>query len=115
MTIYLVRRYDGTFVRYGFNWTPDMQTAEVYTKLGQARSRVTRWSRLHPSEPLCTLLAFTFTEVDATVLDQTQRTTQLNAAKRKRDAEHKRERDKDRAEWLRQEHVRIAAELARYG
>ena len=112
MTIYLVRRYDGTFVQYGFQWTADMQDAEVYTSIGPARSRVTRWSRLHRNEPLCTILAFTFTEKDATVMDQTERTKQLNAEKSKRDAERKKQRDADQRAWLKTEQARIVQELS---
>lgn len=100
MTIYLVRRHDGTFVQYGFNWTENMQEAEVYSSIGPARSRVTRWSRMNRGEPLCKILAFAFEEKDATVMDQTLRTTQLNAAKRRRDAEKKKERNEREKEYL---------------
>lgn len=112
MTIYLVRRFDGTFVKYGFNWTIDMQKAAIYPSIGPARSRVTRWSRMHPKEPLLTILAFTFTEADAIVLDQTKRTFQLNKAKQQRDQQRKQERDKEHKQWLLEERADIERQLS---
>jgi hypothetical protein len=70
MTIYLVRRHDGTFMRYGGNWG-DMEGAQVYTTPGPAKSRITKWARLYPAEPTLSLLTFTFTAADMQVVDMT--------------------------------------------
>ncbi len=111
MTVYFVRRYDGTFVKYGFQWASDIQEAALYTSIGPARSRVTRWSRLRPNEPLLTILAITFTEQDCQVLDQTDRTRTLNKRKQQRDKEREQRRIADKIQRLEAERIRINNEL----
>ncbi len=75
MTIYLVRRHDGTFMAYGQCWVAAMEDAQVYVKVGPAKSRITRWVRSHANEPYPTLLMQTFTEDDMHVVDMSESTS----------------------------------------
>ncbi len=86
MTLYLVRRHDGTFMRYGRNWG-DMEGAQVYVKSGPARSRVTTWARTHPNEPVPTLLMLVFTEADMQVVDMSESTSKAVARIQRRKLE----------------------------
>lgn len=54
LDFYLIRNLDGKFFRAkgrsggGLTWVDKAQDAKVYTKLGQARSRVTYFAKAHP-------------------------------------------------------------------
>lgn len=91
MTIYLVRRHDGTFRSHSYTayWVKDMQDARVYPKPGPAKSLATSWKRGNPDEPAPMILSFTFSEHDGVTFDQTERIAKVSAAKERRDAERK--------------------------
>ncbi len=80
MTVYLVRRHDGTYLQYGFDWTTDMEKAQLYTKPSGPKSRCTRWARMHPDEPILQVLSLTFTADDMEVVDMTPVTTKRVAS-----------------------------------
>lgn len=54
MKFYLVQNQDGHFFRAkgrdggGLSWVPEATDARIYTKIGQARSRVTFFSKHYP-------------------------------------------------------------------
>ncbi len=107
MTIYLVRRHDGTFMSYGGYWVEDMDEAQVYKKIGPAKGRVTRWAKHNPNEPHPTLLAWLLTEADAHVVDLSENTTKALARIQRR----KLEREKAHASWELEELTRKQAEI----
>ncbi len=112
MTIYLVRRHDGTYLQYGFNWTTDMDEAQIYTKTGPAKTRCTRWARMHPGEPVLQLLSLTFTAANMQVVDMTERTTKRVASLRAREAKRADAHAKWEIEQLTRKHVEIKQRLA---
>ncbi len=112
MTIYIVRRYDGTYLQYGFNWTTNMTEAQVYTKPGPAKGRVTRWARAKPNEPVLNILSFTFTEADATIMDMTEVTIKKVNAKARRKLEVEARRKQEEIVHLQEEQSRIQSRLA---
>lgn len=111
MTIYLVRRHDGTFMRYGRHWG-DMEGAQVYTKPGPAKARVTCWMRSHPNEPVPTLLMFPFTEDDMHVVDLSESTSKAIVRIQRRKLEAHRLRARLEIERLKAEQAHIEQRLA---
>ena len=73
MKIYAVRNKDGKFFRpigyggYGQNWVDSIEKDKLYTKIGQAKSRVTFFTRNYPNFKSPDLLEFDLGE--PTVLD----------------------------------------------
>lgn len=88
MTIYLVRRHDGTFHAHGRNfWTSDMQKARVYVKPGPPKALVTKWQRENPDEPTPTMLMLTFEDTDMHVVDLSESTSKAIARIQRRKLE----------------------------
>lgn len=112
MTIYLVRRHDGTFMRYGCHWVTDMADAQVYVKPGPAKSRVTKWARLHPDEPVPTLLAWSLDEADALVVDMSENTEKALTRIKRRQMERERTHAQWEIEDLQRKQREITARLA---
>lgn len=112
MTIYLVRRHDGTFRASGRDyWTTDMQEARVYAKPGPVKSLVTRWQRENPGEPTLTMLMQTFAEADMTVVDLSENTSKAIARIQRRKLERARANAKWEIESLQRKHAEIQQRL----
>ena len=75
--IYAVRNQEGKFFRskgyggYGQTWVDDINKAKTYTKIGQARSRVTFFANTYPAFGIPDIVEFTVTS--GVVLDEGNR------------------------------------------
>lgn len=90
MNIYVVRNREGHFLRAkglqgsNKNWVENLDTARFYTKLGQAKSRVTFFSREYPEYGVPDILVFELNIENAKVMDMTEVTVKSIAAKKVR-------------------------------
>ncbi len=114
MTIYLVRRHDGTYRAHGSYsyWTDDMQDARVYAKLGPAKALVTRWQRENPDEVTPTLLMMTFDAADMHVVDLSESTSKAIARIQRRKLERQKTQIAWELETLTRKQTEIAQRLA---
>lgn len=68
LTLYAVRNREGRWFRskgyggYGDTWTADVSKAKTYTKIGQARGRVSFFASRWPEHGVPDLVEFTATE-----------------------------------------------------
>lgn len=115
MTIYFVRRSDGTFRAKGSYayWTDDMQEARAYSRIGPAKALVTRWQRENPDEPTLTLLAFTLNVEDALVVDLSEDTAKALSRIQRRKLERAQAHAKWEIEELTRKHAEIQQRLVR--
>ena len=80
MKIYVVRNSEGKYFRaigyggYGSNWVDELSRAKFYTKIGQAKSRVTYFFGDDPSFGCPEILEFELEEGKAKVLDMKSET-----------------------------------------
>lgn len=113
MTIYLVRRHDGTYRGTGrIKWTSDMQRARVYTKPGPPKAYITSWKRQHPDEPTGQILAFTLSPEHATVFDMTESTAKSLQGKARRELVRSQEQATQQIQYLQQQREAIDRQLA---
>ncbi len=114
MTIYIVRRHDGTYRAHGNGsyWTPDMQKARVYPKPGPPKGLITSWKRSSPEEPTPQMLTLTFSEADMQVVDMTETTAKKLSAIQRRKVERAEAHAKWEIEELTRKHVEIKQRLA---
>lgn len=98
LTVYAIRNEAGEWMRsvgYGGgsrHWVAEVCNAKLYTKLGQARGRVTFWANHAPGKKPPVIVAFSMALTDARVIEETDRvaaakmrkaTAQAESAKRK--------------------------------
>lgn len=99
LTVYAVRNEAGEWMRsvgYGGgsrHWVADIADAKLYTKLGQARGRVTFWANHADGRSPPVIVAFTMLLTDARVLEEVDRV----AAAKLRKATEKAESEKREA------------------
>ncbi len=113
MTIYLVRRHDGTFRAHGNRafWTADMQQARVYAKPGPPKGLVTKWQRENPDEPTPTMLVMTFDAADMHVVDMSESTAKAISRIQRRTLERAQANAKWEIESLTRKHAEIEQRL----
>lgn len=91
--MYAVRNAAGFWLKnFTYNtpsWVQDITDARVYKKCGQARSRITEFSKRWPNMPLPELVEFTVTE--SRVIDETARIEQAKAKRKEAEAKRKKE------------------------
>ena len=81
MELYAVQNSDGQFFRskgyggYGKSWVEKLESAKIYTKKGQALSRITWWSNNFPKYGIPKLIILS-AEIKE-VVDQTDRVTKV--------------------------------------
>lgn len=105
MKIYVVRNSDGQYFRskgfggYGKTWVDKLESARLYTKLGQAKSRVTWFAREYPKFPAPSIVSWELDEKKPEVMDMAGyaeeriRAIEIAQAKQKRrDFEYRKER-----------------------
>lgn len=86
MNLYVVRNREGQFFRAkgfgggGQSWVKELEKAKFYAKLGQAKSRVTFFTKEYPNYGCPDILEFTLDVSAAKVMDMTE-TTQKSIAK----------------------------------
>lgn len=96
MNIYVVRNREGHFFRAkgfggsGKSWVEDLGKARFYTKIGQAKSRVTFFTREYPQYGVPDVLVFELNIENAQVMDMTEATTKSIAAKKVRQLKRER-------------------------
>ena len=89
-TLYAVRNREGRWFRskgargYGETWTPDVDKAKLYTKIGQARGRVSFFANKWPEFGVPDVVEFTATE--ARVLPEAARVAKVTTKKAEREA-----------------------------
>lgn len=86
LTVYAVRNAKGEWMRStgmggGKHWVTNVCDAKLYTKLSQARGRVTFWANAYPATPHPQIVAFTMLLTDAKVLEETDRVAQAKMKK----------------------------------
>lgn len=93
LTLYAVRNREGRWFRskgyggYGDTWTADVSKAKTYTKIGQARGRVSFFASRWPEHGVPDLVEFTATET--AVLPEAGRVSEVAEKKAKREAVRK--------------------------
>lgn len=106
LELYVVQNQEGKFFRskgysgYGDTWVDNVQNAKIYTKLSQARSRVTWFYNTYPKYGIPNILKLGINTVE--ILDEKDRVLKAVNAKRVREdrfhirqAEHALKRSKD--------------------
>ncbi len=113
MTIYLVRRHDGTYRAHGNGsyWTPDMQKARVYPKPGPPKGLITHWQRENPDEPTPTMLMLTFDAADMQVVDLSESTSKAIVRIQRRKLERAKANAAYEIETLQRRHAEIQQRL----
>ncbi len=80
MNLYVVRNKQGQFFRAigysgsGDNWVDTLDRAKFYAKIGQAKSRVTYFTKSQPKYGCPDILEFTLDVAAARVIDMTETT-----------------------------------------
>jgi hypothetical protein len=75
MKIYVVQSQDGKYFRnigyggYGKSWRDKLEDAKFYTKIGQAKARVTFWFKNHPEYGCPKIVAFDLNDQNMEVID----------------------------------------------
>jgi hypothetical protein len=84
--LYAVRNHEGRWFRskgfggYGNSWVDEIQKAKVYTRIGQARSRVTYFANAHNDIPAPQLVELAVTQVS--LVDESERIEKVKERKR---------------------------------
>lgn len=87
LMLYAVRNQEGKFFRskgyggYGQTWVDDIKSAKIYTKLGQARSRVTWFSNNYPEFGIPDVIELHVT--NGTILNEQGRVVKAMAKKKR--------------------------------
>lgn len=93
LTLYAVRNREGRWFRskgyggYGETWTPEIGKAKLYTKIGQARGRVTFFANKWPEFGTPDIVEFVATE--QAVLPEAERVQRATAKKAEQEAARK--------------------------
>lgn len=104
LTVYVVRNTAGEFMRSvgygggGKHWVEKVQDAKLYTRLGQARGRVTFWANTYPDKEPPVIVAFRMSLTDARVLEEDERVAKAKLRKATEKAECERREAKRRLE-----------------
>ena len=101
LELYIVQNREGKFFRakgyggYGDTWVTDINKAKVYTKIGQARSRVTWFNNNYPEFGVPLLVKLTVGGHE--VIDETERV--MKAFKKKGEEKAVREKNQRLADY----------------
>lgn len=93
LKLYVVRNKEGKFFRskgyggYGKTWVDDIQQAKVYTKIGQARSRVTWFANTYPEYGIADIVELDVTS--GTILNEVDRVNKAKAKKQREEINRK--------------------------
>jgi hypothetical protein len=97
MKIYVVQSRDGKYFRnigyggYGKSWRDKLEDAKFYTKIGQAKARVTFWFKNHPEYGCPKILAFSLNDQNMEIIDvemDTKKSTKKALQKKIKRLEH---------------------------
>jgi len=86
LILYAVRNKEGKWFRskgqngYGKSWVDSIENAKIYTKIGQARSRVSFWANAFPDYGIPDLI-----KIHATSFEVVEETTRVKKVKEKKD------------------------------
>jgi len=117
LTVYAVRNREGEWFRSvgygggGKSWVAKVQDAKLYTKLAQARSRVTYWANAYPEREPPVIVAFTMSLTDAKVLSEEDRVAAAKLKKATEKAENERREARRRLEEAERTIARANAEI----
>lgn len=93
LELYAVVNQEGKFFRaigyggYGKSWADTIDEAKIYTKLGQARSRVTFWYNNYPKYGRPKIIKLTATGTE--IIDEVERLEKTREKKLTKEARHK--------------------------
>ncbi len=93
LTLYAVRNRDGKWFRskgyggYGDTWTPDLDKAKLYSKIAQARGRVTFFATGWPQHGTPDLVEFM--AIESRVMPEAERVKAVSTKKAEREAARK--------------------------
>jgi hypothetical protein len=99
LELFVVRNSSGQYFHnvgyggYGKTWVDSLQKAKIYTKIGQARSRVTWFTKKYSNYPMPVIIKIIANE--AIVLDESERVKKAIASKERAEARRK----KAESEW----------------
>lgn len=95
MKIYVVQNIKGQYFRNigfggnGKSWRDKLEDAKFYTKIGQAKSRVTFWFKQYPQYGCPRILAFNLGEDNQEVIEMEKETEKKILSAEKREAKYK--------------------------
>jgi hypothetical protein len=117
MKLYVVKNKAGKFFRAkGYNgggesWVDSLDKAKFYTKIGQAKSRVTYFYRSDPSYGCPDILEFEIDESNAKIIDMLAETEKKNKKEKERKLKLQEQRLEDQKNHLLKEQERINQQL----
>ena len=117
MKIYVVRNSEGKYFRaigyggYGSNWVDELSRAKFYTKIGQAKSRVTYFFGDDPSFGCPEILEFELDITRAKVLDMREDTEKKIKKKKEKKLKQQEEWNKREREYLEKQQREIEDKL----
>lgn len=94
---------------YGKSWVDDLSKAKIYTKIGQARSRVTWFSRNHPEYPMPVIIKIIANR--AVVLDETERVKKAILSKQRTEIRREEESAKQSIKYAEEDLKRAQEKL----
>lgn len=107
MNLYVVRNRDGQFFRAkgfgggGESWVKELEKAKFYAKLGQAKSRVTFFTKEYPKYGCPDILEFTLDVSTAKVMDMAATTQKAITKIAKRALDQEKRQNEREVELLR--------------
>lgn len=123
MNLYAVRNRDGKYFRsigYGYaggggkNWVGSLENAKFYTKIGQAKGRVTFFAKNYPKFGVCDILEFSLEVEQAKVLDVKDKTEKALAKARVKEEMRKLRETKYDLENLQRQKESIELKIKQY-
>lgn len=119
MNLYVVRNREGKFFRAmgfggsGTNWVDSLEKAKFYPKMGQAKSRVTYFTKEWPDYGTPDILEFTLDVTQAKVIDMAETTKKSIARIERRKLQREANYRRYQIETLQNEQARIKEKLGR--
>ncbi len=119
LTFYVVKSDDGKYFRnrgwngsgsvYDKSWVDDIKNAKFYTKIGQARSRVTFWKKNYPEYPTPQIIELQVTR--QVVIDETERVKKTIKKQKENELKAEKERKERDIKRLQEQQEKIAQDL----
>ena len=118
MNLYVVRNKDGQFFKnkgyggYGSNWKDNLDQAKFYTKVGQAKGRVTYFAKHFPQYGVCDILEFTLNAAEAKVIDMGKDTAASLEKARRKAEDAARQQKQDELDRLEEKKAQLEYDIA---
>jgi len=115
LEFFAVKNSSGQYFRnvgyggYGKSWVEELGKAKIYTKIGQARSRVTWFSRKHPEYPMPVIIKIIANR--AVVLDETERVKKALLSKQRAEARKEEKYTKQKIKYAEEDLKRAQEKL----